>query len=279
MIGNHTELSLAKVKLVDYRQHWNLQEDGDALYTNSSLLQPVIYEGISAMLKIPIVDEERRALLLLIHWAGNGAVSVLKHSEDAVLMERATGVRSLTEMVLTGGDDEVNRIICSVAAKLHGVATGPTLSLIPLSVWFKSLFFSATQLGGVFSQCAIIAKMLLAQPVDEVVLHGDIHHGNILDGGEKGWLAIDPKALYGERAFDFANIFCNPTLAVAIQDGRLSKQLTVVSTAAGLDPKRLLQWVIAWSGLSAAWMLEEGTQIDEKLKLIEIAFAELARYD
>jgi hypothetical protein len=29
----------------------------------------------------------------------------------------------------------------------------------------------------------------------------------------RSWLAIDPKALFGERAFEFANLFLNPDLA------------------------------------------------------------------
>jgi hypothetical protein len=44
-------------------------------------------------------------------------------------------------------------------------------------------------------------------------LHGDIHHDNILDFGRRGWLAIDPKRLFGERGFDYANLFCNPDLS------------------------------------------------------------------
>jgi streptomycin 6-kinase len=58
-----------------------------------------------------------------------------------------------------------------------------------------------------------VANVLLSSPQDEVVLHGDLHHGNILDFGTRGWLAIDPKGLLGERGFDYANIFTNPDLA------------------------------------------------------------------
>ncbi|MCX2453746.1 hypothetical protein OQX61_20920 [Pedobacter sp. PLR] len=275
MTRNSNELSSGKVQLDYYRQSWNLQEDGDAFSTNSSLLQPVLYEGIPAMLKIPIAEEERRASFLMVHWAGNGAVRVLQHSRDALLMERASGQRSLGKMVLDGADDEASRIICGVVAKLHEAVVLPTLALIPLPEWFKSLFFAGDQLGGVFSQCAEIARFLLKDPIDEVVLHGDIHHGNILDGGDLGWLAIDPKALYGERGFDYANLFCNPEMTIAIQQGRLAQQVKVVSKAANLDPKRLLQWIIAWSGLSASWMLEDAMRIDQKLMLLEIALSEL----
>lgn len=275
MIRNRTELSFAKEQLDYYHRSWNLQADGDSFATNSSLLQPVRYEGIPAMLKLPLVDEERRASSLMVYWAGNGAVKVLQHTSDALLMERATGIRSLGKMALDGKDAEASKIICAVAAKLHTATFLPTLQLIPLSIWFKSLSTSSTQLGGIFSQCADIANILLTDPINEVVLHGDIHHGNILDMDGKDWLAIDPKALYGERGFDFANIFCNPDMTVAIQPGRLSKQIAVVSAAAGLDSRRLLQWIIAWSGLSASWMLEERKPIDKQLRLIEIALSEL----
>jgi streptomycin 6-kinase len=68
-----------------------------------------------------------------------------------------------------------------------------------------------------------------------VVLHGDIHHGNILDAGQRGWLAIDPKGLIAERGFDFANMFCNPDLKTAVAPRRLARQASVVAEAADLD--------------------------------------------
>ncbi|MBH1547375.1 hypothetical protein I5U09_16900 [Stenotrophomonas maltophilia] len=64
--------------------------------------------------------------------------------------------------------------------------------------------------GEILARCADTARRLLADPGDVVPLHGDIHHGNILDFGDRGWLAIDPKRLKGERGFDYANLFCNP---------------------------------------------------------------------
>lgn len=278
MSRKNKDLLLANAILDEYQQRWNLQIDGDAFSTNSSLLQPVLYKGSLAMLKIPMVDEERRASQLMVYWNGNGAVRVLKHSPVALLMERAIGKRSLRKMVMDGNDDEASRIICGVAKQLHTTAGFATLQLIPLSEWFKSLLFSAAQLGGVFSQAADIAKFLLNYPIDEVVLHGDLHHGNILDAEDSGWLAIDPKALYGERGFDYANLFSNPEMTIAIQNGRLTQQVGVVANAAHLDPKRLLQWIVAWSGLSASWMLADAMQIDQKLKLIEIALTALDTY-
>ena len=87
------------------------------------------------------------------------------------------------------------------------------------------------------------------------MVHGDMHHGNVLNFGPRGWLAIDPKGLIGERYFDYANIFCNPDNEMATRPGRLSRQVQVVSEAAHLECSRLLAWVAAWAGLSAAFPL------------------------
>lgn len=97
-------------------------------------------------------------------------------------------------------------------------------------------------------------------PEDVIVLHGDIHHGNILDAGPRVWLAIDPKRLVGERGFDYANIFCNPDRQTAASPQPLSRQVSDVAEAADLNRERLLKWIIAWAGLSTVWMLEDGPE-------------------
>jgi streptomycin 6-kinase len=68
--------------------------------------------------------------------------------------------------------------------------------------------------------------------------------------GPRGWLAIDPKGLCGESGFDFVNIFCNPDFALATAPGRLVRQATVVAEVAGLERKRLLQWILSYAGIS-----------------------------
>ena len=93
----------------------------------------------------------------------------------------------------------------------------------------------------------------------------------------RGWLAIDPKGLLGERAFDFVNILRNPDAQVALTPGRFSRQVTVVADAAGLDRTRLLQWTLAFTGLSAAWILGDGEQPDLDLAVGELAATELSR--
>jgi len=261
----------------DYLARWGLTPDGEPIATRSSDLLPVRRAGVPAMLKIAKEAEERWGGILMGWWGGDGAARVLAQEGDALLLQRATGERSLIEMARGGRDDEASRIICAVAARLHAPRGCPPPALIPLPRWFEALEPAAARHGGILSLAAATARELLAAPQEVVVLHGDIHHGNVLDFGPRGWLAIDPKRLVGERGFDFANLFCNPDLVVATAPGRLARQATVVAEAAGLDRRRLLRWILAWAGLSAAWHLEDGEEAGVALTVAWLAAAELAR--
>jgi streptomycin 6-kinase len=254
---------------------WDLTPDGEPMITHSSDLLPVRRAGVPAMLKIAREAEEKWGLLM-IWWAGDGAARVLAHEGDALLMERAIGEASLIDMARNGGDDEASRIICAVANRLHAIRSKPPPQLIPLSRWFQALEPAAARHGGILNHAAATTRELLAGPREVTVLHGDLHHGNVLDAGPRGWLAIDPRRLKGERAFDFANIFCNPDLDIATAPGRLARQATVVAEAARLDRTRLLKWILAYAGLSAAWILGDGEQPEFDLAVAELAALELA---
>jgi streptomycin 6-kinase len=254
---------------------WGLVPDGEPIITHSSRLLPVRQGGVPAMLKVALEPEERWGAVLMVWWNGDGAARVLAHEGDALLLERAVGKASLVEMAQNGRDDEASRIICAVAARLHAPRNRPPPELVPLQHWFRELDPAAARYGGLLSKAAAAARELLANPQDVVPLHGDIHHDNILNAGPRGWLAIDPKRLVGERGFDFANIFCNPDLDTATAPGRLARQASVVAKEAGLERTRLLRWILAYAGLSAAWILGDGEEPELDLAVAGTAAAEL----
>ncbi len=267
------------MKMHEFKKHlhlWDLSPDGNPFVTHTSKLLPVRYKNTPAMLKIATTSEESAGGQLMVWWKGEGAARVLAHESNALLMERAVGEKSLTNMAKNYQDDEASRIICDVVAKLHANKKKPLLpSLVPLSEWFSALEVAATQQGGIFIQAAEMARELLKTPQEEAVLHGDIHHENILDFGDRGWLAIDPKGLFGDRYYDYANIFCNPNIEVATAPGRLERQATLVAEFAGLDRVRLLKWILAYAGLSAAWHLEDGGNPELPLAVAQIALSAL----
>lgn len=259
---------------------WDLVPDGEAFtteYTGSWLL-PVRRGGEPAMLKLASVPEEIAGGALMQWWDGEGAAQVLERQGEALLLERATGSQSLLEMSRDGEDDAATMIICDAVEVLHRPrSTPPPTGLTPLNIWFRALEPAAAARGGVLIEAHRAAQALLAEPQDVVPLHGDVHHANILDFGPRGWLAIDPKSVVGERGYDYANPFCNPDTATALQPGRLDRYLELVSQRTGLEPRRLLMWILAYSGLSAAWFLEDGQEAKFDLSIVELAAGALAQ--
>ncbi len=235
------------------------------------------------MLKISHEEDERFGGVLMEWWDGEAAARVLAWDNEALLLERATGSDSLAELARSGRDDEACRILCATAARLHAPRPKPHPDLTPLMVWFRDLEPAAATHRGIPIHCAEAARTLLAEPREVGVLHGDLHHDNVLDFGARGWLAIDPKRLVGERGFDFANIFTIPYLAdpthpVATMPGSFARRLELVTSAAGLERRWLLRWILAWTGLSAVWFLGDGDPLAAiDLEVASLAAAELDR--
>lgn len=256
---------------------WGLVPDGEPFetpYTKSWLL-PVRQAATPAMLKVVTSAFERDGGAVMAWWAGDGAAPVLAVDEGALLLERALGGRSLQAMAKSGRDDEATRIICEAVARLHRPRPPLGLALPSLSQRFGNQVQRAQAMGGAVARGLRVAMDLLAAPRDVVPLHGDIHHGNILDFGDRGWLAIDPQGVTGERAYDYANLLRNPDLATATAPGRFARQLSIVAEAAGLEPSRMLRWALAHSALSTCWLEEDGMDPRPGVTITEMIAAEL----
>jgi streptomycin 6-kinase len=255
---------------------WDLVPDGEPFqthYTGNWLIH-VRLAGEPAILKVTTAEHEMAGGALMAWLAGDGAARVLAREGGALLLERLPATRSLADMARAGHDDEASRIICAVGDRLHAPrAQPPPATLIPLARWFRALAPAAAAHGGVFDVSLAAAQALFADPRDIVVLHGDLHHENVIDGGDRGWLVIDPKGLLGERAYEYATTLCNPDAALALQPGRLARQIEVIAGAARLEPRRLLQWTLAHAGVSAAWCMTDGFDPAPALALAEIAKA------
>lgn len=251
-----------------YLSRWKLEADGEAIETPGSDLLPVRSSETAAMLKVARVEEERRGNDLMVWWAGRGAAQVYEHDGAALLMERLEATPSLSEMVRAGQDDEATHILCRAAAELPRSQPWPELPT--LRRWFQGLERAAPGAGGILTFALDTARDLLDAPRDVGVLHGDIHHANLMHSPERGWVFIDPKGLIGERAFDYANILCNPDLDTATAPGRLERQARIIAKTANLEYPRLLRWALAYAGLSAAWHLEDG-QDELAQKTLDVA--------
>jgi streptomycin 6-kinase len=259
--------------LEPYLMRWCLRPDGAAIETPSSWLLPVKRDRSAAMLKVlkPSSDE-RNAAGLLRYLNGDGAVRLYEADENALLSERVNGSRSLVRMATSGRDAQAAEILAETAAKLHARRNcGILPELTPLEQQFSSLYARAG-MTLLLSRCAAVASGLLATERDPVPLHGDLHHQNVLDGGRRGWLAIDPKALFGERTYEVANLLCNPSAHadIVLQPGRMQWLAELYAVRLRLDVQRVLAFALAHAGLSASWDMDDGLDPTYRLRCAEV---------
>jgi streptomycin 6-kinase len=219
---------------------------------------------VMTMLKVARLPDERHGYTLMRWWDGEGAARVIEAGSHALLLERAEGGRSLASMAWSGEDDRATTILCETAARLHSRSDAPAPELHSLETWFQPLL-DFREPPDWLRHSATVARKLLSAQHAITPLHGDLHHDNVLDFGASGWKAIDPHGLLGERSFDYANIFTNPDLSdparpLATRPGRLEVRLAIVARLSGIEPAHLLRWIVAWTGLSAAWFLGDGDE-------------------
>lgn len=264
----------------DYLERWRLRPLTAPITTASSILIPVEHPSGKAMLKVARVEEEARGCQVLAWWNGHGAAPVWEADEHAAVIAWADGSGTLRTLSVAGDDDAATSILCGLAAELHDASAvmTPPAGLVELRDWFSLLFARAERLpheyGGRLLRATHIAEELLADTSQDVVLHGDLHHDNVLDFGGLGWRAIDPKGLRGNRLFDYTTLLCNPTPEIAEQ--AFDRRIDLVATAAFVTRTELLRWTLAWTALSACWFAADGSAADVERILRISALAEHA---
>lgn len=252
------------IALAPYLDQWKLEAVGASFATSTAILQPVTHQnGLAAMVRVEIQDTgDTSGTDLLQAWAGNSAAQIYAREGPALLMERAVGTKNLIEMAQTGNDEAATQILCETAHRLHAQKITQPTSLIPLEHWFRSL--TEPSHTGLLATSADTARGLLEQRHHPVPLHGDLHHGNVLDFGARGWLAIDPKGLWGDRAFEYVAIFTNPDLSAPerpVAACAFERRFAQICKASNLPATLLRDWIIASAGLSAAWFIEDNNPL------------------
>jgi streptomycin 6-kinase len=224
----------------------------------------------------PELTSEIAALRL---FEGRGTVRLLESDLDqgALLLERlAPGLPLLS----LKDDQQATSIACQVMRKIWRPA--PTGEGFPaVSRWAKGLDRYRQRFDGsggplparLVDQAEVLFTELLTSMAEPVVLHGDLHHANILSAQRQPWLAIDPKGVIGEPAYETGALLLNPPELLAEPGAGciLARRLHQLAEELSFDRKRLRAWAIAQAVLSAWWSLEDHGHGWES----GIAFAEL----
>jgi len=226
-------------------------------------------DGRAAVLKAqPPHDEASSELAALAAWNGAGAVRLL-WSDPKGAFALLEHVRPGITLETVPEDDEATQLAAGVMRRLC-VAPPSEPALIPLAHWggafgrYRARYPSSGPLpvGLVSAAEAAWDKMLASSP-EPRLLHGDLHHGNIL-AADGEWLAIDPKGVVGDPAFEPSALFFNPhdrLAACGDVPALVARRLHLLSDALALDRGRIAAWAFARCVLSMCWTIEDNASL------------------
>lgn len=217
-----------------------------------SWVAPVVRrrDGQEAVLKVqlphPESDPEAAGLAA---WAGDGAVHLLAHDPDrrALLLERC---RPGTALVDEGGSDAAAFAGARLGARLHRAAVPPDLPTLGdvLDRWADELAarlttpFADVGLGRLAVETMRLRPRACRRPV---LLHGDLNPTNVLQAEREPWLAIDPKPMVGDPAYDGARLVTQPDpLASPDPAATVARRLALVAEAMEVDHEALAAWTL-----------------------------------
>ncbi|MCA1623809.1 MAG: aminoglycoside phosphotransferase family protein [Acidobacteria bacterium] len=246
--------------------NWSLKVENFFPNLSYNFVAPCVYaSGDEVVLKIgfpeenSLISNEARALEI---FGGNGAVKLLQSDEKlcALLLEKAVpgeGLRKLCQR----DDAAANQIAIDIMRRLW--REPPENQDFPtLESWIKG--FEKAENSSFPAQTVKKAQSYFDELLDlsknKFVLHGDLHHANILSATREPFLAIDPKGIVGDIGYEISVFLNNPRGWILTQpDVRkiLRRRVEKFSEAFEIEPRDLRRWAFAEAVLSAWWTFED----------------------
>ena len=261
----------------EIEENWSLKVEKPFPNLSYNFVAPCICKD-GAVLKIalplnnPEIFNEASFLNVL---DGKGAVKLLKSDENhrAILLEKLTPGKHLKELYQ---NDETKPLEIAIKIQREIIKKMPEDSAFKrLEDWFKGFDKAANT---VFPR-EFIAKAHefykeLSCSSNKFLIHGDLHHENILSAEREPFLAIDPKGIIGDIGYEIS-VFLNNHLWWLASDANLKEKLNQAvlqfSEAFEIEPRDLRKWAFAQIVLSAWWTFEDNGENWEN----ELAFAEI----
>jgi streptomycin 6-kinase len=243
--------------LEEYAQRWGLRLGEPFELSFNYVVEAWCEDGSAAVLKLGVPRPEIiTEVQALESYAGRGAARLLGADPDGGAM--------LLEWIQPGGrltrlepGDEAAQIMAGLMRKLH--QTPIQYDFPQLSDWGEELLeahrkndLRLRQLPPEpLDEALAVYPDLLASGTAPVLLHGDLQHFNILEG-ENGWVAIDPKGVLGDPAYEPAQFLHNPAFVngpSGVENWpdlrqRTRRRLEIFSETLGIPAERLRAWGI-----------------------------------
>jgi streptomycin 6-kinase len=259
-------------QLAHYARAWELDLMPPFAGLSFHYVAPVLRaDGSAAVLKVGVPEEESRTGIAFLRLCnGEGAVHLLEADDErcALLMERASPGIPLTRLE----DDDAATAIAADLMRALWRPVPATHSYIPLARRLGAIarVRELHRHGGgagplpawMLSRATGRADELLASAPYERVLHGDLHHDNIVSAQRAPWLAIDPKGLVGDPGFETGALMNNPYGRMETWSApakHFARRADILAERLSYPRERILAWSYTQAVLSASWEVLAGT--------------------
>jgi streptomycin 6-kinase len=253
--------------LAECERRWSLTVGPPFALSYNYVAPAVRADGTAVVLKVGFPSRELQTEIEALRlYDGHGIVQLLDVDRErgALLLERLTPGTPLASIT---DDERATSIAAQVMRQLWRPV--PAEHLFPsVADWAAGLRRLRDHFDGgtgpfptaLVEEAETLFADLLGSMAQPVLLHGDLHHENILAAERQPWLALDPKGLVGEPAYEVGALLRNqlpepptPTRTAHI----LARRIDQLAEELGFDRERLRGWGLAQAVLSAWWSYED----------------------
>ncbi|GHO87500.1 aminoglycoside phosphotransferase family protein [Dictyobacter formicarum] len=259
--------------LASYEERWNITIGAPVQNLSFNYVAPAVgADGREMMLKTGLTDEFPIQPEALQHFGGHGAVKLLAYDEAnmVMLMERLTPGTSLR---VVENDEAVITAATGVMRKLWRPLPEHHYAFPSILDWGKAFAELRQQYDGgtgpipaaIFDKAEKLYAELSASMGEHVLLHGDLHHDNILVDEYEGWLAVDPKGVIGEPAYETGALLRNfwPDILSNPNPKALTvRRIDQLAAELSFDRERIYSWALSQAVLSVIWSVEDSGQLE-----------------
>jgi streptomycin 6-kinase len=260
-----------------FENAWSFKTLDHYLNLSFNFVAPVkLNSGQEAVFKLGVPrDELQSEITALKHWQGKGSVLLLQSDlgKGALLLEKLEPGLSFWHSTQ---DDLAAQTCAELLVQLWQAKPPFSSKFVNLERWTQALTDyhanhskETSLLPWDLLDKAFQLRNELLKTEDVVLLHGDLHHDNILSASRQPYLAIDPKGLIGPRGYDVGPFLMNP-YGVSKKPAfkkQLEHRLDIFSAHLNLPRQELAAWGFVHCVLSVCWSIDSNSFPKEPLDI------------
>lgn len=269
----HKDAATLLDRVGSYARAWRLETE-NVFETETSAIAFVNRGAEPLVLKVvKRSDDEWHSGEVLDAFDGHGAARVFEYTGGALLIERLRPGNSLVGLARDGNDEAAIEILAGVIQEMSAARIPKRCATV--QDWARGFErYIATRDKQVPPDLVEWAERLYVDLSNSQrqtrLLHGDLHHDNVLFDSARGWLALDPKGVVGEVEYEIGAVLRNPS-HLFVSRAIVERRIRQFTNRLELDFERTLAWGFAQAVLSAIWEVEDHGRLEPTNASLKLA--------